>query len=178
MISLNPNEKIELVIRRHWYVMAGPTFFLIVLLIAPSVFFTVAPSFFPEFFNNTDAKPIIYFLLSLYVMLIILFLFILWSDYYLDSWILTDKRLIDIQQLGLFNRRISEMHLSNIQNVSLEIKGLIQTLLKFGDIRVETAAEGSFVINDAPDLYHAKELILKYSKINHDEEVRYHSLET
>ena len=179
MISLNTNEKIQLVIRRHWFVMVGPTVFLIILLITPSIFFSTAPSFFPDIFNNAEAGPIIYFLFSLYILIILLFLFILWADYYLDSWILTDQRLIDIQQLGLFNRRISEMHLLNIQNVSIEVSGIVKTLLKFGDIKVETAAEGAFVIKDAPNLYEAKNLILKHSKINHDhDEIKYNSLQT
>ena len=164
MISLNPDEKILMVLRRHWFVMVGPTILLVVLLLFPSLFFTLAPRFFPSIGEDPSFQPVINFYLSLYILTILLYLFIFWSDYYLDIWIITTKRLIDIEQRGLFNRQISEMNLNNIQNVSIEIKGVVPTLLKFGNLRVETAGEGSSTIREAPRLYEAKDIILRYSR--------------
>ena len=89
--------------------------------------------------------------------------FVLWTDYYLDVWLITTERLIDIQQRGLFDRTISELSLNNVQDVTIEIRGIIPTLLKFGNLKVQTASESTFTINDAPRLYEAKELILRYS---------------
>jgi len=143
--------------------MVGPVITLVIALILPSVLLSVIPFFYPEFGNDPQLEPVIYFFLALYFLALILYLFVLWSDYYLDVWIITNKRLIDIEQKGLFNRHISEMHMRNIQNVSISIRGIVQTLLRFGDIVVETAAQGEFRIRDAPDLYGAKDLILKYS---------------
>ncbi len=163
MISLRADEKILLVIRRHWFVMVGPTIFGGVILLFPSLFFTIAPRLFPAIGENPALEPIINFYLSLYILMVLLYLFIFWSDYYLDIWIITTKRLIDIEQRGLFNRQISEMNLNNIQNVSVEIRGVIPTLLKFGNLRVETAGEESFTIRDAPNLYEAKDYILHHS---------------
>src|SRR3989338_7693655 len=163
MIKLGIDEKILMVIRRHWFVMVGPVVLLVFLLVFPSVFLTTAPRFYPALNNNPEIQPMINFSLALYILIVILYLFIWWSDYYLDVWIITNKRLIDIEQKGLFNRHISEMHMRNIQNVSISIRGIVQTLLRFGDIVVETAAQGEFRIRDAPDLYGAKDLILKYS---------------
>lgn len=73
-----------------------------------------------------------------------------WTDYYLDVWILTDKRLIDVEQRGLFHRKVSSLDLRNIQDIKIETKGLIATFLKFGDIHVQTAgADREFVIREA-----------------------------
>mgnify|MGYP001613430189 FL=1 len=152
-----------MVIRRHWFVMVGPVVLLVFFLLFPSVFFTTAPYFFPDLSSSPKIQPIINFSLSLYILTLILYLFIWWSDYYLDIWIITNRRLIDIEQRGLFNRHISEMNVENIQNVTLQIEGLIPTLLKFGNLLVETAGEGQFKIKDAPNLYEAKDLLLKFS---------------
>jgi uncharacterized membrane protein YdbT with pleckstrin-like domain len=65
----------------------------------------------------------------------------MFTDYYLDVLIITDKRIFDIEQYGLFRRRSSAFRLDRIQNVSVNVHGIIQTLLDFGTIRLETAGE-------------------------------------
>ena len=85
-----------------------------------------------------------------------------WTLYYLDVWIITDKRIIDIEQKGIFNREISTFRTDNIQDVTIEIRGIIGTFLKFGDIHIETASENnSFVIREALNPERVKEVILK-----------------
>lgn len=152
-----------MIIRRHWFIMVGPILVLIFFLIFPSIFFTASPYFYPAIKENREIQPMINFSLSIYILILILYLFIWWSDYYLDIWIITNKRLIDIEQKGLFNRHVSEMNVDNIQNVTIQIEGIIPTLLKFGNLLVETAGEGQFKIKDAPNLYQAKDLLLKFS---------------
>src|SRR3989344_282267 len=175
MIKLGIDEKILMVIRRHWFVMVGPVVLLVFLLVFPSVFLTTAPRFYPALNNNPEIQPMINFSLALYILIVILYLFIWWSDYYLDIWIITNKRLIDIEQRGLFNRHISEMNVENIQNVTLQIEGLISTLLKFGNLLVETAGEGQFKIKDAPNLYEAKDLLLMHSNHNTNQQSTTHN---
>ena len=67
--------------------------------------------------------------------------FILWIDFYLDAWIVTNERIINISQKGFFNRDISELKLTKIQDVTSEIVGVIPTILGYGNIYVQTAAE-------------------------------------
>lgn len=62
-----------------------------------------------------------------------------WFTYSNDLLILTNQRIIKIDQLALFNRRVTEAELSNILNVSHEIKGPIKSLLNFGDINIDTS---------------------------------------
>ena len=98
---------------------------------------------------------------------LLLFAFVLWTNYYLDVWILTSERIIDINQKNLFSRVISEFPINRVQNVSIEVHGVIETLLKFGDLKVETAGHGGgFTIRDAPNLYEAKNIILRHSESN------------
>lgn len=143
--------------------MTKPMIVFFFLLIAPSMALSILPSFIDfnlEFISNAAN-----FLLSIYILTLMLFLFIIWADYYLDIWIITSKRIIDIEQRGLFDRSISEFSLANVQDVTIEISGVVQTLLKFGNLHVQTASENNFVIKDAPHLYEAKDFILKYAEL-------------
>ena len=56
-----------------------------------------------------------------------------------DIFILTNQRVINIDQRGFFSRRVAETELENIQNVSYEIKGPIKSILNFGDVMISTA---------------------------------------
>lgn len=62
-------------------------------------------------------------------------------DYHLDVWVLTDQRIVNIEQEGLFDRVISELNLSKVQDVTSEVHGQIQTLFDFGNVYIQTAAE-------------------------------------
>ncbi len=86
-----------------------------------------------------------------------------WMDYYLDMWIVTEKRVINIDQRGLFSREISEIPMANIQDVTVEVHGLMETLLGFGTVRIQTAGEREFTIDDIPRLNPVKDAILEYA---------------
>lgn len=166
MIALRPDEKILLVLRRHWYVMAGPSIGIVLACILPSALLITLVSRFP-LLSAPEFGPIIKFFLSLYLAAVLLYLLLAWSNYYLDVWVITSERLIDINQRGLFYREISEMNMENIQNVTINISGFMATLLRFGDLKVETAGENDFVIRSVPGFYEAKDLLLKYSNMKH-----------
>jgi hypothetical protein len=79
------------------------------------------------------------------------FALILFSPWYM-SWyfsvfIITNQRLIQITQKGLFHRSVVDMGLSQIQMVNYEIAGLQETLLGFGTIMMQTFV-GDLVIHD------------------------------
>ncbi len=87
----------------------------------------------------------------------------------MDVWIVTDQRIIDIEQLNLFNRVVSEFRLDRVQDITIKVNGLIATLLGFGDIHVQTAGEmEKFLIKNAPKPYEVKDRIIK----EHDRAIR------
>jgi uncharacterized membrane protein YdbT with pleckstrin-like domain len=84
----------------------------------------------------------------------------LWTDYYLDVWIVTNRRVIDVEQRGLFSREIATMQLSKIQDITTEVKGFLPTLIGFGDVHVQTAGlEREFVIRGVPHPHKTREMI-------------------
>lgn len=98
-------------------------------------------------------------------MLIWIISFLIWIDYYLDVWIITDKRIVNIEQKGLFSRFISELELEKIQDISTDVRGVIPTFLNYGDLQVQTAAEKEkFLFHNIPDPYSVKDMIMKLQK--------------
>lgn len=63
-------------------------------------------------------------------------LFKWWNDLY----VLTNQRLVDVDQRGLFHRAVAEAPLGNIQDVSFEVRGIAQTVLNYGNVFVQTAS--------------------------------------
>lgn len=83
--------------------------------------------------------------LFLYGISLILILFFAYNfhNYYLSLQIVTDRRLIDIDQRGLFNREVNELALSNVEDVSYKQSGIWGAVFNFGTVSVQTAAEVS-----------------------------------
>jgi hypothetical protein len=70
-----------------------------------------------------------------------------WIAWWFSIFIVTDQRLIQITQKGLFHRSVIDMSLSQIQMVNYEVAGLQETLLGFGTIMMQTLV-GDLVIRD------------------------------
>ena len=162
MLQLQADEKIITSVHKHWFVMFKTMLAFFILILLPPILLT----FLPLLTSNLDPNllvPATNFFLALYMIILFLTLFLFWMDYYLDMWIITDRRIIAVEQKGLFRREIAEILLPRVQDVTLEISGIIETFLKFGTIRIQTAGEREFRIEFVPNLYEAKDLILKHT---------------
>jgi hypothetical protein len=72
-----------------------------------------------------------------------------WISWHFSVFIVTDKRLIQITQKGLFHRSVVDMGLSQIQMVNYEVAGLQETLLGFGTMMMQTFV-GDLIIHELP----------------------------
>ena len=122
------DEKIILLRRRHPWVLTKTG--LLILLIAIIVVIS--------FFIWGASLISVTFLIMGGVLALYLFS-TRWFVYANDIYILTNQRIINIDQGGFFTRRVSEAELDNIQNVTYEIKGPIKSFLNFGEIQIQTA---------------------------------------
>jgi len=157
----NPNEEILLVVRRHWFDILKQ--FLVIFLMALLLLFSFfALPYFSDDFGGTKLRSLILFLESSFVMLIWLYAFLIWIDYYFDVWIITDKRIINVEQKGLFIRHISELKLPKVQDVTTEIEGIIPSILNYGDVHIQTAGTVTrFIFWHVPNPYKIKGIIMK-----------------
>ena len=157
MITLYPNEKILMVVHKHWIAYASKVFVIFVLLIAPVVGISLVVDS-----GTISENAIVYlrFLTINYLMIIILVAFLFWMDHYLDVWIITNERVIDGEQHGLFRRETSEFGIDKVQDITVEVPHMIATFLKYGNLRIQTAGEKSFTIKEVPNIYEIKKIIM------------------
>jgi uncharacterized membrane protein YdbT with pleckstrin-like domain len=149
MLNLDTEEKIILEVRKHWFVFLGKIISFILAVFVPMIVLMLSLIFTPENIKNIIHQylSLIFFIYSLWLLFSWIILFIQWTNYYLDVWYVTEKRIIDVEQKGVFHREISNLRFDRIQDISIEVKGFIGTILNFGDIQVQTAAEDSSEFN-------------------------------
>ncbi len=70
-----------------------------------------------------------------------------WIAWHFSVFIVSDQRLIQITQKGLFHRSVIDMGLNQIQMINYEVAGLQETLLGFGTIMMQTFV-GDLVIRE------------------------------
>lgn len=157
-------EEIVLVVHRHWFNILQQM--LLVFLMIVALFASVI--YFPLLFStlkNPAWNSFFTFLENIFAMVTWVILFLIWIDYYFDVWIITNLRIVNIEQKGLFNRSVSELELSRIQDITTEVMGIIPTFLNYGDVFVQTAAETErFLFRQVPDPYHVKDQIMALQK--------------
>lgn len=157
MITLHENEQVLLILHRHWFVFALQATAVFVVTLFPFFLFPILP---------IDAE-LFWFFAAIYWLFLAAFLLVAWIEYWLDMWIITSERIIDIEQRSLFSREVSEFLLSRVQDVTVEVPNLVATVLRYGNIVIQTAGEKSFTIREIPHVEQAKEIILEQCrKIN------------
>lgn len=158
------NEQILRVIHRHWFNILANLFIVIVLsfILIGSLLFI--PLFFPAYATMGNWRILLFIENTLFIF-VWLYGFLVWIDYYFDVWIVTNERIVNIEQKGLFTRRISELRFSRVQDVTSSVEGLIPTMLNFGDVFVQTAAEEErFVFRQVADPFAVKDEIMRLSR--------------
>ena len=122
------------------------------------------------FLKSEETGPITNLFTQVYTLFLCLSLLIIWLSYYLNLQIITDRRIVDIDQQGLFSHTISELHIENIEDVTSETKGLFGTLFNYGMVYVQTAASiERFEFDNVPNPAAIEKLILDlYEKSPHE----------
>ena len=160
------DEQICMVVREHWAVFlmrfAGWVLFAVILIIIRYVgsnflpFLAQAP--FKDYYNLTT---------DLYIMFLGLGLLIVWTIYYLNIQVITNERVVDVTQDSLLSRKIAELHLSRVEDVTSEVTGFLETFLNYGNVYVQTAgATERFVFSRVPNPQAIEKMLLDlYEKL-------------
>lgn len=138
--SQEPEEKIFLLLRPHAIVNLSWA--------VPAALGGLLPLFLPVFLGWVEpqlvgvyAFPLAF--IAAYWWYLLLFA---WSlerllSWYLNVTIITDRRLVDIDFWGYGARNVSETPLGKIQDVTYRISGVSASMLNYGNIIIQTAAE-------------------------------------
>lgn len=162
MITLLNEEKIILKKRRHWFVIALELAPIVLAAIVPLIALIVGAAVpIVEMVFSEYAIFILYFL-AVWWLLLWSFFFIIWTNYYLDIVVITNKRIIDIEQLGLFARDIVEVRIENIEDIKTAVIGFLPSLLDMGSLYIQTAGESrEVIIKNIPNPHEVREVIAK-----------------
>lgn len=153
-----PNECVEIFLRRHPIVILLRIFGLVVAYI----FSIILSVFFIDYIINNNLLALFLFVMSVWSLFVWVLVFYSFTMYTLDVWIVTNHRIIDSTQHGFFNRTVSELHISRIQDISVNTDGTLQTVLNFGDLHIQTAGtEERFKFLQIPDPVGVKDRLMK-----------------
>jgi hypothetical protein len=133
-------EKILYVLRSSFVTNAGWILLAILLLFAPVL---IDPVFY---FLNLDtpgllSPGLIFSIHGLWYLFTFGYIFERFLNWYFNIYIITDKRIVDMDFLHLLHRKISEAPLRNIEDITYDIRGTMQVVFNYGDITIQTAAE-------------------------------------
>ena len=134
------DETIYRVIHRHWFNILSHFLTLLIFTVGTLVFFFFTP-FFAELLGIIINMALLSFITTTILLFLWLYGFIIWINYYFDVWVITNERVLNVEQKGLFTRVISEVNLSRVQDVTTKVGGFLPTLLNYGDILIQTAGE-------------------------------------
>lgn len=146
IIKQKAYEKVEYLLRRHPITFFPMLLLFLALIAVPHVLYFLINSMFLAILNGPIFYPIAVLVTSIYYLSLYIFFYAQFIDFYLDLWIITNDRVVDIEQMGLFSRTISELDLFRVQDVTVEIHGFFSTLFHYGNITVKTASSGSHFV--------------------------------
>lgn len=98
----------------------------------------------PILFANTEAsrqRLYVSTILGTIAILLWLILIVYTYIYRQSKLIITDKNLTQILQRGLFSRKVSELSMANVEDVTANQHGVFASIFGYGDLNVETAGE-------------------------------------
>jgi hypothetical protein len=133
-----PDEEIILLLRAHvitnlpWIFLVTILFFVPTFLGATNLF---EPLIGPLNISTRSARflSLIWYLLTFAIALQNIL------SWYFNVYILTNKRIVDIDFHQLLYRKISSTELSNVQDITYTRGGIPQALFDYGDLHIQTA---------------------------------------
>ncbi len=163
MIHLAPDEHIIYTARKHSFVFFTETTFIFIFALLPLIFLAEAKNIsINKILTGVTVEPFLWYLYVIWIIILWLMFTYIWTDYYLDMWIVTNKHMIDVDQRGLFNRKISTSRLDLIQDITVQVPSIFATFLGYGDIHMQTAGQSrEFILKNVARPYKLKEVIVQ-----------------
>jgi hypothetical protein len=163
--ELEPGEKVLKEVRMHWFFFLARLLPFCILAIAPfllpPVIRALGPAFEPFSHFGGWGAPIVRVALGVWWLLLWSAAFNIYTRYFLNAWIITNQRIVEMEQQGFFNREVSSLLLGRVQDITIDTRGLMHSLLDIGDINVQTAgAIDRFTMGNVPHPARLRDLIL------------------
>jgi len=164
--ELEPGEHVVKELRKHWFLFLGEllpyTIFAILPFAIPKLI-VLAPPLVPyaTFFDYQELSERV--VLGIWLLATWTMAWGSFTRYFLNAWVLTNRRIATIKQRRFFYREVSSLLLPRVQDVTTNVSGIVQSMLGIGDIKVQSAgAEIVFTMRGIPRPEQMRDIILKY----------------
>lgn len=150
-----------LVVREHWFLLALKFSIIFILMIAPIVIRIIIAALNVQFDSDLITNISVVGV-QLYYLGLLIALFVIWVLYYLNVHIVSDQRIVDIDQVGLLFREVSELNIETIEDVTSQNTGVFGNILDYGTVYIQTAgAAQRFEFTNVPNPGKIASLILQ-----------------
>jgi hypothetical protein len=134
---LQGNERVLAVIRRHWWFLWPRTLLLAVYAIgAPLVAAWLLDLI--GLLDNIDQW--FWIVAGLWFLFWAVKAAFNWYAYYNDIWVITNQRIVDSRKPHPLRHNLATADLVNIQDMTVEKRGIFANIFGFGDVNCQTAA--------------------------------------
>jgi hypothetical protein len=146
---MQDSERMILLVRRHWIHLWPKTILFAIYAIVPPLIISLLMARFWDY-EGLQAR-VFWVLAALWLLYWAVRIFLNWYRYHNDIWVITNQRIVDSIKSHPFSHRLATADLVNVQDMTVQRRGVLQTLLNYGDIVCETASErGDFVLAGIP----------------------------
>lgn len=174
--ELEPGEQVMRTVRKHWLVFIGmllPYIFLAIIPLFLPGAFSLATRAYPAFGDSLGAltltNPLVRVGLGVWWLVLWIGAFNAFTRYFLNVWVITSQRIVEIRQFRFFERRVSSFLLVRVQDVTTNIDGILADVFGFGCVQVETAGTAShtFVMDGVANPVGMRDLIMREIALLH-----------
>jgi hypothetical protein len=137
---LQQNETVTQVCRRHWMYLWPRTIMLALWGLVPVIVIALVLSW-TDAYDGAVAQ-IFWIASALWLLFWAVRIFLNWYQYHNDIWVITNQRIVDSYKRTPFSHRLATADLVNVQDMTVERSGILQTSLNYGDIICQTAGTG------------------------------------
>lgn len=95
---------------------------------------------FPNVLFTGPSNVLITLLVSVYYIGVVLFFYTEFIGFYLDLLIITNDRIVYVNQISIFSRSVAEMDLYQTQDVISDVKGFFPSFFHYGDVTIQNAS--------------------------------------
>lgn len=144
----DPGEQVLRVVHRH-IIDLLPPILAFILLVGLSLLVSYAEGNFP----GTIPFPsvVVTTMMFIFPVLGVIFLLVGLFNYRHNVLVFTNFHLVQVEQHGFFDRRVSQLQYKHIEDATGDRAGIWPTIFNYGDVEVQTAgAMEKFVFHKAP----------------------------
>lgn len=153
------DEEVVLILQKYWFILVWPFAKGLVLILLALILPSIKGAGYYIF--NSGPLAFIYFA---WIIFWVSYLGYEYLNWYRDRFIITNHRIINIDQKSLFSRRVSELELDRVQDVSHEIKGAFAMALNFGNVIVQSAGSEHMAIENVANPAELQDIIVRLVK--------------